>query len=175
MLGLLRLRYGPIMLASHSAPALATAVRLTAQWLLVVPVFVTLWAVVLRRQWRADILEAAVAGVLAVVFVKIAGAAYFHTRPFVVYGRPALIPHAPDNAFPSDHLAACGLAIGYLWTRNRALMLVAAISAVLIGAARVLAGLHWEIDVIAGLLLGLFAVAVARVVIALTARRSRAH
>jgi len=163
------------MLAPHSAPALATAVRFTAQWLLVVPVVVTAWAIAMRRAWRADILEAAVAGVLTIVFVKLAGAAYFHTRPFVVYGQPALISHAPDNAFPSDHLAACGLAIGYLWTRNRALMLVAAISAVLIGAARVLAGLHWEIDVITGLLLGVLAVVVARLLIGALARRSRAH
>lgn len=163
------------MLAPHSAPAFATAVRLAAQWLLVVPVIVTIWAIAMRREWRRDVLEAAVAGVLTIAFVKIAGAAYFHMRPFVVYGRPALIPHAPDNAFPSDHLAACGLAIGYLWTRSRALMLVVAFCAVLIGAARVLAGLHWEIDIIAGLLLGIFAVVLARVLIGFLARRSRTN
>lgn len=46
------------MLAPHTAPALVTAVRLTAQWLLVVPVIATILAIAMRRLWRPDIVEA---------------------------------------------------------------------------------------------------------------------
>ncbi|HEV2262061.1 MAG TPA: phosphatase PAP2 family protein [Candidatus Rubrimentiphilum sp.] len=122
-----------------------------------------LWVIGTRRAWRLDLTEAILAGLVTIAFVKIAGVAFFHARPFVAGARSPLVSHAADNSFPSDHLAACGLAIGYLWTRNRTFAVVAGCCAVLIGAARVLAGLHWPVDVIAGALLGIAAVAIVRV------------
>jgi undecaprenyl-diphosphatase len=139
--------------------------KVTAQWLLLVPVLLVLWSVVQRRQWRFDLVEAALAGLLTVALVKLAGISYQHARPFVTYGRPPLVPHAPDNAFPSDHLAACGLAFIYLWTRQRAFAAIVLVCAAAIGAARVTALLHWPIDIAAGFLAGAVACTVAQLLL----------
>ncbi len=161
------------MLGSHSAPALTVAVRFIAQWLLAVPVLLTVIAIAIRRKWRADVIKAIVAGALTIILVKLGATAYFHARPFVAYGRLPLVVHAPDNAFPSDHLAACGLAFAYLWTRNRPFAVVVALCAALIGAARVLAGLHWPIDIVAGFIFGILAVLLARIATRGFQRRER--
>lgn len=150
------------------------AISIVAQYLLAVPALLTCWAIVRRRLWAKDLAEAALAGVLTIALVKLGGAVYFHVRPFVAYGRAPLVPHAPDNAFPSDHLAACGLAFAYLWTRAKAFAYVTLLCASLIGAARVLALLHWPIDIAAGFAFGGFAATLAHAALrsAWTARRN---
>ena len=108
-----------------------------------------------------DITALALSGIFTVVFVKIAGALFHEARPFIVEHVPPLIPHPADNGFPSDHMAACGLAVAYLWTRQRALALVSLAVAAALAVARVIAKLHWPIDVAAGFALGALAVVVA--------------
>lgn len=149
-----------------------TAVALIAQYLIVVPIALTVWAIISRRRFQFDISEAVMAGILTVVLVKIGGAAYLHARPFVVLHHPPAVPHAPDNAFPSDHLAACGLAVSYLWNRNRIFAMVTLACAVLIGAARVLTLLHWPLDVAAGFAFGIVAFAVTHTALIWWQRRS---
>jgi undecaprenyl-diphosphatase len=139
--------------------------KLAAQWLIVLPLALVLWVIVRRRRWRADFLEAAVGGLLTIGLVKLAGMAYFHARPFVVYHVRPIVPHAPDNAFPSDHLAACGLAFRYLWARQRTVAVVTLICAAAIGAARVLTLLHWPVDIAAGFLAGAIACTLAQAVL----------
>lgn len=161
------------MLSTHTNPVLLTAIAVIAQYLIAIPAALTVWAIFLRRRRRSDIIEAALAGILAIAFVKLAGALYVHARPFITYRRPPIVPHASDNAFPSDHLAACGLAVAYLWERKRTFAAFTAGCAVLIGAARVLTGLHWPIDVLAGFALGATAVAVTHRVLMLAPQTRR--
>lgn len=132
-----------------------------AQWLLVVPAALVVAAILWRRRWVADIAQAALAGAFTVIGVKIAGALHFESRPFVVEHVRPLIPHAADNAFPSDHLAACGLAVAYLWPRSKPAAVLALLCAAAIGAARVLARVHWPDDIFAGFLIGVFATVLA--------------
>lgn len=136
---------------------MATLIAFVAQWALLVPAALVAALIVLRRRWREDLIEAFLAGVTTIFAVKIAGALRFETRPFLAEHVHPLVAHAPDNAFPSDHLAACGLAVVYLWPRSKAASLVALAFAAAIGAARVLAHLHWPVDIVAGFLIGAFA------------------
>jgi membrane-associated phospholipid phosphatase len=133
-----------------------------AQWALVIPAALVLIALVLRAQWREDLSEAGIAGIVTVALVKVAGALRFESRPFVVEHVPPLVPHVPDNAFPSDHLAAAGLAFAFLWPRSKSLAIVALLFAAAIGTARVIARLHWPIDIVIGFALGTLAVALTR-------------
>lgn len=161
------------MLTAHASPIFVTAVRSVAQYLIAVPAALALWTVLARRRLPSDIVEIAVAGILTIAFVKIGGAVHAHARPFVFYRRLPLVPHSPDNSFPSDHLAACGLALGYLWSRNRIFAIFAGGCAVLIGAARVLAGLHWPVDIAAGFAFGIMAVATAHISYSRTSKGNR--
>ncbi len=135
---------------------------ITAQWGLAIPAVLVLVVNVLRAQWSEDLPEAAIAGIATVAFVKIAGALRFESRPFVVEHVPSLVPHAPDNAFPSAHLAAAGLAFAFLWPRSKVLAAVVLLVAAAIGAARVIARLHWPIDIVVGFLLGTLGIALTR-------------
>lgn len=76
-------------------------------------------------------------------------------RPFVAHPHALLlVSHAADPGFPSDHATMAGaVAVGVLLTRPRwgagALLL-----AVLLCVDRVYVGVHYPLDVLAGLVLG---------------------
>lgn len=124
-------------------------------YLVVVPLAFVLVTIVLGKKWAYDIGDGAAGGVATIILVKLAGLLYDETRPFVLLHRHPMIDHASDNSFPSDHLAATGLAVAYLWPRSKSLAIGAALIGVVLGTARVLTLLHWPIDIIAGFALGL--------------------
>jgi len=97
-------------------------------------------------------------GILALLLAKIGALLYFDPRPFTHPGVVSIIPHAPDNGFPSDHeLLASVLAIStYVYFKLAGLLF--GILAIVIGAARVLAHVHSPIDVIGSMLIAALAV-----------------
>ncbi len=126
-----------------------------AAWLLLVPIALVLVAVATSADRREALIEAALAGVATVALVKTGGLLYAHSRPFVVHHVLPLVAHGADNSFPSDHAAAAGLAVAYLWPRSRTAAVVALVAGLAIGAARVAAQLHWPVDVVAGFAFGI--------------------
>ena len=75
------------------------------------------------------------------------------TRPFVLLGQQPLFPHAADASFPSDHvsggMAMLAARVGR-WTKTITVVIV-----ILVGAARVLAGVHWLDDIVGAAIIGL--------------------
>jgi undecaprenyl-diphosphatase len=130
------------------------------------PLFIALCAVlvvgglVLRRS------ALAVTGGLAVVA---AGAALLvahlvsigvdRPRPFVAHADQihAFLRHAADAGFPSDHATAAFAIAGVLLIRLGRRWWPVLAAAVLLGVARVMLGLHYPADVIAGAGIGLLA------------------
>ncbi|MBM3205141.1 hypothetical protein FJZ48_04175, partial [Candidatus Uhrbacteria bacterium] len=53
------------------------------------------------------------------ILSRIASRLYFHPRPFVVEGVAPLIPHAPDNGFPSDHALLSFTISAIVFTQNK--------------------------------------------------------
>ncbi len=113
-----------------------------------------------RRDWGALARFGAVLA-LAFTFGVVAAQLYAEPRPFTSHSDiRLLVPHAAGQSFPSDHAtAAFAIALAILvfvsaaWGR----WLVAA--AVLIGLARIYAGLHYPGDVAGSLAVALLAVA----------------
>jgi undecaprenyl-diphosphatase len=95
----------------------------------------------------------AIGGVITLALSRIGSHLYHDPRPFVVGHFTPLIPHAHDNGFPSDHtLASAFLAYTALYfSKNIGWVMVTI--ALLIGVARVLAGVHHVIDVIGGFII----------------------
>ncbi len=94
-----------------------------------------------------------------VVITEIIRYFYYVPRPFVNNDIIPLISHAPTASFPSGHAAfffALATAITLVFaTRWRTWGAVFFLGAVLIGLARVIAGLHWPIDILGGAVIGI--------------------
>lgn len=73
---------------------------------------------------------------------------YFNPRPFVVGQFVPLVAHAADNGFPSDHTLLLSAVAMLFWRANRRVSVGLWILAVLVGAARVAAGVHHPIDIL---------------------------
>lgn len=126
-----------------------------AQYLIIVSAGIAcIFFVVQPRQIKK---EMAVFGFLAFlmtfVISRIAAHLYFDPRPFVIGQYSPLIPHTPDNGFPSDHtlLASAIAAVVFPYRRKLGLVLLAL--AFFIGAARVYAGVHHPVDIIGSIVI----------------------
>ena len=117
------------------------------------------WGV--RRGRRELLWIVAIALPLGYALARLAGLFYSHYQPFAEQGFEPLIPHAIDNAFPSDHTVIAGVfsTVAFLADRRAGMVLWA--MTLLVGAGRIAAGLHWPIDIVAACVLALLAVAAA--------------
>lgn len=101
-------------------------------------------------------LHAALAYVIAWGAAEILKNVFNTTRPFVVENLIPLtmsIPH--DPAFPSGHTASA-FALAFSVSRhNKKIGALFVIIATIIGIARVLAHVHWPIDIVGGAILGI--------------------
>lgn len=149
-------------------PLFASAVGEFANWGVVVfgVMAVGLWA--LSRPYGDDRYKRACAcGLSAAALGLLANqaiiAVWHRPRPYETH--PQLVPLLPpshDASFPSDHAsAAFGIAFAVLFVARRAGVVFVAY-ATLIGASRILAGMHYPSDVFAGMLIGLAAALVTR-------------
>ncbi len=117
-----------------------------------------IWGVVLAgfiyilqsRKRKRIALYAVIALPLTYLVGKIAGIFWYDPRPFVSDGITPLIQHAADNGFPSDHMLL-GVAIAsVVFAYNRPLGIILWILAIMVGAARVFAGVHHWTDIVGG-------------------------
>ncbi len=142
-------------------PALDELMFLAAQWL-IFPVFAGLAALMVvqvrRRELRPVLLSAATL-VLAFVLGLAAAALHPERRPFQSHDVRLLFEHTLGQSFPSDHataaFAAALAAVAFLSRRWGFVLLGAA---VLIGFARVYAGVHYPGDILASAVVALIAV-----------------
>ncbi len=101
-----------------------------------------------RAEWTRLVLFAVPAGLLVYMLGILANHLYFDPRPFVVGHFTPLVPHAPNNGFPSDHalLVSALAAVGMFW--NRWLGVVLWTLAIVVAISRVYVGVHHPIDVL---------------------------
>ncbi|MEA2450659.1 MAG: hypothetical protein QOG63_2591 [Thermoleophilaceae bacterium] len=122
-----------------------------------------------RRRLLSAARLAFASAVLALLVGGAIGLVVDRARPFVAH--PALIHdflrHAADSSFPSDHATAAFAIGGALVLRLGVAALPVLLAAVALAVSRVMLGVHYPTDVIAGALIGL---AVAFAVYALAKR-----
>ncbi len=90
---------------------------------------------------------------------------YDNPRPFVERGFIPLIPHAPNNGFPSDHALLCAAIASTLRPFQKQAALATWLLTVLVGFSRVYAGIHHPIDILGSMIIAYLAtLAVNRVI-----------
>ncbi len=121
-----------------------------------------------RASWKRMALFAIPAALLTYLFGLLGGHLYFDPRPFVVGHFTPLVPHAPDNGFPSDHtlLVSAIAMIGTFWGRRLGAVLWAV--AIIVAIARVYVGVHHPIDVIGSIVFAIIATVAWRAILTYT-------
>lgn len=80
---------------------------------------------------------------------------YYNPRPFFEENFAPLIPHLADNGFPSDHtLLLAGLAT-LIYFFDRKLSIPLWVITILVALARILAGVHHLLDIVASIVIAL--------------------
>ena len=113
-----------------------------------------------ERKWEFAV-WALIGGALALALVKLGGALFYDTRPFVTDRVAPLFAHAPDNGFPSDHTAVSMFAALLVLHYSRRWGVVMVVISLLIGASRIDAHLHRPIDILGAIVIAAIAALVA--------------
>ncbi|MER5704878.1 phosphatase PAP2 family protein [Micromonospora sp. NPDC002296] len=103
---------------------------------------------------RVIAVQLLVATAATVALVGLAALAYHHPRPFADGQVQPWFPHDADSGFPSDHTTATTMMAALLWPYRRAVAAALMATAAMIGVARVLAHVHWPVDVVAAIGIG---------------------
>ncbi len=82
---------------------------------------------------------------------------FFTIRPFKINGFPPLtITNPSDNSFPSGHTASAFALATAIFLINKKLGVLMFVLSSLVGLGRVLSNVHYPLDVLGGLVLGIF-------------------
>ncbi len=127
-------------------------------WILVV--FTIFYFLLFRKNVKKFAIIAFMVGIASFITQFLKWQIFLHPRPFVVLPDVIqLINISNFDSFPSGHATVfAALAAGML-IYNRKLGIIFAVAALLIGAARIIAGIHYPLDILTGYLIG-FVVAI---------------
>jgi undecaprenyl-diphosphatase len=115
-----------------------------------------------ERTVRCNIIKLALLSFpIAFLASVIAGHLFYDTRPFVAEQSKPLISHAADNGFPSDHTLYAMVAAATIFVYGRKLGLFLGILGVLVGVFRVMAKLHYPIDIAGSIAIAIVATSLA--------------
>ena len=120
------------------------------------------WLKLNRPQKKTFVIEGVIGGIIAIVLALIGSKLFHNPRPFVVGHFTPYFPHAKDNGFPSDHMLLASVFAFVVFKYNKMWGWVLAGLAVLIGASRVISGIHHSIDIIGSVIFAAAGVALAR-------------
>lgn len=106
-----------------------------------------------RTQLVGLVVAAACIGGVAFLIAKLANRIIPDPRPFIVTGQPALIPSSTDNGFPSDHTLLIAAVAAVISTVNYRLGAIFWLLALVVGLARVAAGVHHLLDILGSIVI----------------------
>ncbi|OIP66478.1 MAG: hypothetical protein CO060_02750 [Candidatus Yonathbacteria bacterium CG_4_9_14_0_2_um_filter_43_16] len=143
---------------AHKSPWLDSVISFTAEWyglIILTVLFVYLFKH--KDNFKKGVRDVVVVSVTAVSawFIAHFFKDVFHTlRPFDVSSAITPLVLESGYAFPSGHATFFMALASSLWFYHKRLAIFFGISAVLIGLARVSAGIHWPVDILGGLFFG---------------------
>lgn len=108
-----------------------------------------------RRRNQRGILFALIGLLVVNSFIRGLEVFYFRPRPFATESVKLLFYRPSVSSFPSVPVASMFCYVTGLWWANRRAAIVMLACAVVFGLARVVAGVHYPSDIVAGALLGI--------------------
>lgn len=96
---------------------------------------------------------------------------YRNPRPFVEHGFIPLIPHEPNNGFPSDHTLLCAAIASTLQPFQKRSALAAWLLTLVVGISRVYVGVHHPIDILGSIIIAVLVTSTVNRIIKSDSRR----
>src|SRR5216684_3360693 len=118
-----------------------------------------------RGEQKRLVLFAALTLPLAYVVSKIGAFLYNDPRPFVAGHFVPLIPHEPDNGFPSDHVLLCASIAALIYPSSKRLSAALWALTLLVGLSHVYTGLRHPVDIIGSIALAIVVASIVYVII----------
>lgn len=107
-----------------------------------------------RYKYQIGVLAALISMAASNLAVYTVNAVYFRPRPFVDHEVTLLFYRPTDSSFPANSMASLFGIAAAVWSVNRRAGTLFMLGAILFGFARVYAGVHYPLDIIAGALIG---------------------
>jgi undecaprenyl-diphosphatase len=144
-----------------------------AKYFIVISVLVSFvfWLKLVNREKKEFIILAILAGILALVLAKLSGKLFYDTRPFVAGHFTPYFSHGADNGFPSDHTLLTSLLAFVVMKYDRRVGYALLVIAVLVGLARVIAGVHHLVDIAGSIVIAGVSVLVVTLLMRIISRR----
>jgi undecaprenyl-diphosphatase len=120
-----------------------------------IAVVVLAWAAYQKKAWLRVAADAVAAGAVALALAKLAGKLYYDPRPFVHGACRAVVPHAADNGFPSDHTLLGAAMAAIVWRYSKLWSVIIGLLTIAVGSARVVGCIHSPIDIIGAFAIGI--------------------
>lgn len=134
---------------AHAGPlALAVALAFAEYAIWLVPATLAFGWLRGDDETRFAAIEAALAGMAALLMNQLIALAWWHPRPFAIHLGHAYLAHAADSSFPSDHLTllwAVGFSLA-LHRQTRAAGVALSLLGVPMAWARIYLGVHYPLD-----------------------------
>ncbi len=109
-----------------------------------------------KKYWQM-VWQAIFAGIISrLVFTEIIRWIFPKSRPFIENNVNLLLNHTNSSAFPSGHAAFYFAISSVIYFYNKKIGILFFTASFLICLARVFCGIHWPLDILAGVLLGIF-------------------
>jgi undecaprenyl-diphosphatase len=107
-----------------------------------------------KSQNRRMVVEAIISACFALGLNFVIGMLFYRDRPFVAHHVNWLIPHVKNASFPSDHATAAFVIATAIWIWSKRDGWIWLFLAAAIALSRVWTGVHYPLDVIAGMVIG---------------------
>ena len=116
---------------------------------------IVLWLIDGRIK-KEQVIHALSASLIALLVTNIFKQVFHTVRPFLVDGGTVMTLTIPsDAAFPSTHTAMAFALSVTIWLHNRKVGWIYLVWALFVGVARILANVHYPIDIWGGAILGI--------------------
>jgi len=117
-------------------------------WYAIIGIAVVYFLIQSRPEQKRMLIFAAPVLPLVYIVAILGSALYYDPRPFVTGHFSPLIPHKPNNGFPSDHVIWSAAIAAIIFPTNKYLSLLLWLLTILVGVSRVHAGVHHPIDIV---------------------------
>lgn len=119
--------------------------------------FLAFWFIYRNEKTQKFLLEICITSIISwQVIASVIGALINRPRPSTFLGTKEIFFHPPTYSFPSDHALFLAFLTSYLYLSGyRKMGNIALGVTILVSISRVVAGLHWPGDILAGWILGI--------------------